>query len=178
MADVLVVEYDGPMLVTPARLTQEIEPPMPTQRTCSIDGCNGAHYARGWCLRHYARWRDRGGDPSVNLRAIDPAARFWSSVEKTPVCWLWKARRDSRGYGVFVRDRKARKAHVVAWEMERGSVPQGMELDHLCRIRECVRAEHLEAVSHRENVQRGKNGALRHLRAAEPKRGVDGKFIK
>jgi hypothetical protein len=46
-----------------------------------------------------------------------------------------------------------------------GPIPDGFEVDHLCRVTPCVNPAHLEPVTHRENVHRGKNGVLRHLRA-------------
>ncbi len=58
-----------------------------------------------------------------------------------------------------------RFAHRVAHSLAIGPIPKGMEIDHLCRVTLCVNPSHLEAVTHRENVRRGKNGVLRHLRA-------------
>ena len=46
-------------------------------------------------------------------------------------------------------------AHKMAWELVNGPVPTGLDLDHLCRVRACVNAEHLEAVPHEINAQRG-----------------------
>lgn len=46
-------------------------------------------------------------------------------------------------------------AHRVAYEEIMGPVPEGLELDHLCRTRSCVNPSHLEPVTHRENMNRG-----------------------
>lgn len=60
-----------------------------------------------------------------------------------------------KGYG-YVRDGgKARQAHVVAWEREKGPVPVGLELDHyICNVKRCINLDHLEPVTHAENVGR------------------------
>lgn len=50
------------------------------------------------------------------------------------------------------------KAHRWLWEQEHGPIPDGMEIDHLCRNRACVRASHMELVTHLENVRRGESG--------------------
>lgn len=70
-------------------------------------------------------------------------------------CWLWTGALSKEGYGKFCIDRKNRGAHVVAYEQVNGPVPDGLELDHLCRVRHCVRPSHLEAVTPQINQRRG-----------------------
>lgn len=70
-------------------------------------------------------------------------------------CHTWIGAICSGGYGNVVVKGKTRKAHRVRYERERGPVPIGMELDHLCRNRACVNPLHLEPVTRRENVKRG-----------------------
>jgi len=53
-----------------------------------------------------------------------------------------------------------RYAHRLAYERAKGSIPAGLQIDHLCRVRECVNPDHLEAVSQRENIRRGKGTKL------------------
>ncbi|WP_353848602.1 HNH endonuclease signature motif containing protein [Cellulomonas sp.] len=52
----------------------------------------------------------------------------------------------------------------MAWEQENGPIPPGMQLDHLCRVRECVNPLHLELVTQRENILRGESPAAHHAR--------------
>jgi len=79
---------------------------------------------------------------------------FMAKIEEDPIrgCWNWIAGQVGRsGYGAF---RKSR-AHRVAYEMFRGPIPTGLEIDHLCRNRKCVNPWHLEAVTRLINVRRG-----------------------
>lgn len=71
-------------------------------------------------------------------------------------CWEWTAVRNAFGYGVIHRlDKGSRLAHRVLYEALVGPVPDGMDLDHLCRNRGCVRPGHLEVVTRSENIRRG-----------------------
>jgi hypothetical protein len=63
------------------------------------------------------------------------------------------------GYGHFSIGRKSKRAHIASWEEEKGPVPEGMELDHKCRVRCCIEVGHMEPVPHKTNVNRG----VRHL---------------
>jgi len=75
-------------------------------------------------------------------------------VEADPIygCSLFVGKRDRDGYGVVWSGSKPpRRAHSVAWEEARGPVPQGKELEHRCRRRNCVRIEHLKLVTRSQN---------------------------
>lgn len=91
-------------------------------------------------------------------------ARFWPKVNKEgPIwngshCWLWTASLNWQGYGKFGRGKKGEgweRAHRTAYHLLVGEIPDGLELDHLCRNRRCVNPSHLEAVTHRVNELRG-----------------------
>lgn len=81
-------------------------------------------------------------------------AAFWNKVEKTATCWLWRGHIGRLGYGVFSMYRKLAKAHRVSYEWAKGPIGEGLEIDHLCRVRHCVNPEHLEAVTHSTNMRR------------------------
>jgi hypothetical protein len=70
-------------------------------------------------------------------------------------CWLWDGKREVQGYGVGYHEKRVVKAHRLSFLLLRGAIPDGMELDHLCRNRACVNPAHLEPVRHVENVLRG-----------------------
>lgn len=74
------------------------------------------------------------------------------STERDPIfgCLLAQGRTDRDGY-VF---HGSTRAHQVAWERERGAVPEGMVLDHLCGRRACCCVVHLEPVTQSENLKR------------------------
>lgn len=157
----------------------------PVGTLCKIDDCDEPVLARGWCERHYARWFDRSrrgdpGDPGIRRQITgNDLARFWSKVDKNgPVsayrpalgkCWMWTGTiNDRSGYGYFTvgnsrADRRNRSAHRYSYELIVGPVPRALDVDHLCRVRNCVNPAHLEAVTRKENVRRASR-ALWELR--------------
>jgi len=99
---------------------------------------------------------------------------FWAKVDKTgPLfhgtsCWIWTAYRNPNGYGQFRPNGKLVLAHRFSYVLKSGPIPEGLELDHLCRNPPCVNWDHLEAVSHQLNMQRGISGeALAHKNRAK-----------
>lgn len=77
-------------------------------------------------------------------------------------CWYWSSAVNKFGYGAFWLDGKTVRAHRYSYEMIKGKIPDGLQLDHLCRNRLCVNPEHLEVVSLTENIKRGLTGKINH----------------
>ncbi len=74
-------------------------------------------------------------------------------VMPTP-CIVWMGALNAKGYGCFGLDGDTKLAHRVAYEFENGPIPDGLTIDHLCRVKRCVNPAHLEAVTGRENTRR------------------------
>lgn len=70
-------------------------------------------------------------------------------------CWLWKRSKDKDGYGWSSFENKTHQAHRLSYQLVNGEIPDGLHLDHLCRVRHCVNPDHLEPVTPRENLRRG-----------------------
>jgi hypothetical protein len=91
---------------------------------------------------------------------IDPIVRFMSRVDKTDRCWLWTgaATGSVRKYGVFGPGGGAVNVYAHRWIYEHavGPIPEGLEIDHLCRVYLCVNPAHLEPVTHGENRRRAR----------------------
>ncbi len=80
-------------------------------------------------------------------------------------CWIWIGHKNNRGYGCFEIKQKEYKAYRLTYEYWNGKIPEGLEIDHLCRNTSCVNPSHLEAVTHKENVVRGLTGKINHWSA-------------
>ena len=108
-------------------------------------------------------------------------AHFWAKTAQTD-CIVWQGAQNSKGYGCFLMDGQSQLAHRLAWERldrgdrheprdrrggrrsapasatwrkaERGPIPDGFTIDHLCRVRACVNVAHMEVVSIAENNRR------------------------
>src|SRR5215207_9829672 len=86
-------------------------------------------------------------------------------------CWMWAGSRQSKGYGQVRREGRNLLAHRAAYEAVNGPIPEGLELDHLCRNRLCYRPTHLEAVTHQVNVLRGEGIAAQYAKRDTCKAG-------
>lgn len=86
-------------------------------------------------------------------------------------CWRWTGPKDRNGYPVTAAH-FGKAAHRVVYEQLRGPVPEGLDLDHLCKRRDCVRPAHLEPVTRADNnLRRGRRGSVRRLRQQHCKAG-------
>lgn len=89
--------------------------------------------------------------------------RFFSKILKLPSgCWLWLGaiqgkyyKKDNGGYGSFRYFGVVTPAHIASCRIHKIEIPEGMHVDHLCRITSCVNPDHLEIVTPLENFKRG-----------------------
>jgi len=97
---------------------------------------------------------------------------FWSKVNKTEGCWEWTAALNPGGYGrLRARDNGKRVmllAHRLSYELHSGEIPDGMQIDHACHNKACVKPSHLRPATNKQN---GENQAGAH---ADSKSGIRG----
>jgi hypothetical protein len=137
--------------------------------TCSVAGCSKASETRGWCAMHYARWRLHG-DVTYTERPTwgqPDHVRFFAKVDADGDCWQWTGCIDRDGYAKFLNI----KVHRWAWTYLVGPIPEGLELDHLCRNRSCVNPDHLEPVSRLVNIHRSYNPPAMNARKTHCPKG-------
>ena len=109
-------------------------------------------YKRNWQRRK--RLAEHG---SVETRCLEksPRAKLEFRSCYTGDCIVWCGASNKLGYGRLYINGTFHMAHRLAYELEHGQIPAGLEIDHLCRNPSCINPAHLEAVSHAVNVNRG-----------------------
>lgn len=122
---------------------------------------------------HYQRWWKRG---DVQARGLRPIIKTVEGILAECVqdgdCLLWTRACTSAGYAeMFFEGEHGVLVHRWIYERTVGVIPDGLDLDHLCRRRNCVNAEHLEPVTRPENVLRGDGPSARAARQPHCKRG-------
>lgn len=86
-------------------------------------------------------------------------------------CWEWVGAHHGKGYGHIRVAGRVIKAHRYMYELQRGPIPAGLQIDHLCRKRDCVNPDHLEPVTCRTNILRGEGRAANCARKTHCKHG-------
>ena len=142
-----------------------------TIRTCSIDGCENVHRARGWCSTHYNRWNKHGDPLHVAPRQFAPPfERFLSQIEvRDSGCIDWVGQVNLQGYGIIYVNGRNLRVHRYIWELEVGPIPEGKVIDHICHNRVCCNVDHLRVVTVTQNnqylsgAQRGTKSGVRNV---------------
>ncbi|MFC8008955.1 HNH endonuclease signature motif containing protein [Streptomyces cinereoruber] len=128
-------------------------------RKCTVPHCTKAHIARGYCHTHYSRNKKYGYVDTAEIYDAKAVARFWRRVAITDRCWTWTGTTVPAGYGRLIINKKVTLVHRYSYELNVGPIPKGLTIDHLCRTKNCVNPDHLEAVTSRVNTLRSNNPA-------------------
>ena len=115
--------------------------------------------------------RPRGSKNAVPYVRFNPTLRLELHVDRSgPVtargepCWRWiGGSRTKGGYVRITAGGRGVMAHRWAYELLVGPIPEGLTIDHLCRVTDCVNPAHLEAVTQRTNIVRGDGPAARNV---------------
>lgn len=141
---------------------------------CSVAVCQRAALERGMCHAH-AEWaRRNGATPTHRIYSDIPwDERFWARTSPGDNgCILWTASTGSEGrYGICSYQGRVHPAHVVAYLVFVGEYDRSLDVDHLCGVTLCVNPGHLEPVTHRENVLRGRSLQAQNARKTHCIRG-------
>ncbi|MPZ13794.1 MAG: hypothetical protein GEU73_05120 [Chloroflexi bacterium] len=124
---------------------------------CRVEGCGRPNHAKGYCRRHrhrFVRHGDALGGSQERDHAppLDRLARRMVISERG--CWEWQGSRDRFGYGYIGVDGAVPRVYRAAYELLVGPIPEGLELDHICENPPCFNPDHLEPVTHAENMRR------------------------
>ena len=97
--------------------------------------------------------------------------RFLSKFAKKDSCWEWHGAKVGQGYGAVTVAGQTLLAHRVSYEFYVGPIPEGLQIDHLCRNRACVNPDHLEAVLQKANLLRGESFSAKNARKTHCTKG-------
>lgn len=108
------------------------------------------------------------GQPKLFIHGHNPRINQIEYKVNENGCWIWGGHiHPKSGYGSLSVNGGFKMAHIFFYEKKFGKVKDGLELDHLCRVRACVNPDHLEQVTPAINVQRGSNSKLNHQKVRE-----------
>lgn len=145
--------------------------------SCAAEGCTAPAKRKGHCDTHRLGRRVEVKQ-KTGPKPRDPVERFWLKVDKsagTSGCWPWIGCTAPNGYGKFgAGGGRILDAHRFSVELRDGSIPPGLQVDHMCHVagqctridrecphRRCVNPAHLKVVTPQQNAARANHGRRR-----------------
>jgi hypothetical protein len=119
---------------------------------CGEPGCTSTHKAQGYCQRHYSA-AARAGEIQLRPHNADVRERIKAYSTTDGGCIRWTGSHKSDGYGTHWHDGKSWLVHRLVWTIENGPIPDGMQVDHKCHVRDCINVDHLRLLTNRENSE-------------------------
>lgn len=126
---------------------------------CNVSGCLKPKKGAGFCNAHHLRyWRH--GDPLGGRVTPETVHRYFTKMtERRGDCLIWKGSIKSGGYGSLKISGVEVATHRYAYEQVFGNIPSGLDIDHLCHVRECCNVRHLRAVTRKQNLENRKGAS-------------------
>lgn len=124
---------------------------------CTAESCARSQQAKGFCIKHYNRWR-RTGNPNQARRMMPRGSTLHHRIEAQRTagspdsCWEWEGTIHHSGYGHMQVDGVQKSAHIWAYIDANGPIPEGQMVLHSCDNRRCVNPNHLRLGSHQDNM--------------------------
>ncbi|WP_327421883.1 HNH endonuclease [Streptomyces sp. NBC_01230] len=128
------------------------------RQQCDVSDCTRDVKYRGLCGMHVQRFT-RTGSTALYPKSFEQRFREKFEVGPADQCWVWTGATNDQGYGhLHIGGKGGSKlgAHRVSYELSVGPIPDGLEIDHLCRNTSCVNPQHLEPVTTQENNRRAR----------------------
>lgn len=125
-------------------------------RLCTFKDCGKKHKGRGLCTGHIKQ--DRAGrilTPLQKKVRVHATAEdmFWHHIGITEECWYWLSDKNNKGYGDMKHSSGRWLAHRFSYELHKGSIPEGLVVDHKCHVPDCCNPEHLRAITQKQNME-------------------------
>lgn len=122
------------------------------------------------CNRYDGDWAGHWWFCGVKKNGAELEERLGNYTEDENGCWNWNGV-VSKGYGLIKVHSQSTRVHRLMYEVFVGSIPEGLVIDHLCKNKQCVNPQHLEAVTSRENTLRGSSPIAEQARQDTCKEG-------
>lgn len=122
---------------------------------CTIPHCGNKHLARGWCAKHYQRWKHHGDPLAGRLSPIQNVSERLPKRSKANLitgCIEWQGAYGHNGYGLTKYEKKMVGTHRLAWILAFGPIPEGMCVLHRCDNRKCTNVDHLFLGTIQDNI--------------------------